>query len=80
MTSMPLKAFKLNSIDYLLKPIDEDALKVAVAKFKSQQTTISEVNVKIEDIRKLLINPVDQRFKKRFTIKIGQHHKNYSCG
>ena len=32
-----LKAFKLNSIDYLLKPIDEDELKAAVEKFKNQQ-------------------------------------------
>ena len=29
-----LKAFKLNSIDYLLKPIDEDELEIAVSKFK----------------------------------------------
>ena len=29
-----LKAFKLNSIDYLLKPIDEDDLEVAISKFK----------------------------------------------
>src|ERR1700756_5942229 len=31
-----LKAFKLNSIDYLLKPIDEDDLEVAVTKFKAR--------------------------------------------
>jgi two-component SAPR family response regulator len=31
-----LRAFKLNSIDYLLKPIDEDDLETAVTKFKSQ--------------------------------------------
>ena len=31
-----LKAFKLNSIDYLLKPIDEDDLAVAVSKFKAR--------------------------------------------
>ena len=30
-----LQAFKLNSIDYLLKPIDEDELKTAVAKFQN---------------------------------------------
>jgi two-component SAPR family response regulator len=30
-----LRAFKLNSIDYLLKPIDEDDLEAAVTKFKS---------------------------------------------
>ena len=31
-----LKAFKLNSVDYLLKPIDEQELKQALSKFKSQ--------------------------------------------
>lgn len=31
-----LKAFKVNSIDYLLKPIDEDELSDALRKFKSQ--------------------------------------------
>src|ERR1700733_11300545 len=29
-----LKAFKVNSIDYLLKPIDEDELRQALEKFK----------------------------------------------
>ncbi|MDO6812232.1 LytR/AlgR family response regulator transcription factor [Tenacibaculum soleae] len=70
-----LKAFKLNSIDYLLKPLDEDELKSAVGKFKDNQTKQSDVKVNIDDIRKLLINPVDRKFKKRFTIKVGQHIK-----
>ena len=70
-----LKAFKLNSVDYLLKPIDEDELKVAVDKFKSQQPKESDLKVNIDEIRKLLINPIDRKFKKRFTIKIGQHIK-----
>ncbi|WP_237275391.1 LytR/AlgR family response regulator transcription factor [Tenacibaculum ovolyticum] len=70
-----LKAFKLNSIDYLLKPLDEDELKVAVDKFKENQIKQSDVKVNIDDIRKLLINPVDRKFKKRFTIKVGQHIK-----
>lgn len=70
-----LKAFKLNSIDYLLKPIDEDELKVAVEKFKENQPKQSDIQVNIDDIRKLLINPVDRKFKKRFTIKVGQHIK-----
>jgi two-component system LytT family response regulator len=35
-----IKAFKVNSIDYLLKPIDEDELKDAIDKYKtSKQTT-----------------------------------------
>ncbi|MEQ6122784.1 LytTR family DNA-binding domain-containing protein [Pseudotenacibaculum sp. MALMAid0570] len=70
-----LKAFKLNSIDYLLKPIDEDELKVAVDKYKNQQPKESNLQVNIDDIRRLLINPIDRKYKKRFTIKIGQHLK-----
>ncbi|MBE7647944.1 LytTR family DNA-binding domain-containing protein [Tenacibaculum finnmarkense] len=70
-----LKAFKLNSIDYLLKPLDQDELKVAVDKFKEHQPKKSDVKVNIDAIRKLLVNPVDRKFKKRFTIKVGQHIK-----
>ncbi|CAL2101170.1 Two-component system response regulator [Tenacibaculum sp. 190130A14a] len=70
-----LKAFKLNSIDYLLKPIDDDELKVAVDKFKANQPKQSNLQVNIDDIRKLLINPIDRKYKKRFTIKVGQHLK-----
>ncbi|WP_299013662.1 LytTR family DNA-binding domain-containing protein [uncultured Polaribacter sp.] len=70
-----LKAFKLNSIDYLLKPLDEDELKVAVDKFKEHQPKQANVQVNLDDIRKLLINPVDRKFKKRISIKVGQHIK-----
>ncbi|GAB7256719.1 LytTR family DNA-binding domain-containing protein [uncultured Polaribacter sp.] len=70
-----LKAFKLNSIDYLLKPLDEDELKVAVDKFKENQPKKSDVQVNLDDIRKLLVNPVDRKFKKRISIKVGQHIK-----
>jgi two-component system response regulator LytT len=70
-----LKAFKLNSIDYLLKPLDEDELKVAVGKFKEHRPQQDAIQVNLEDIRKILVNPVDRKFKKRLTIKIGQHIK-----
>jgi DNA-binding LytR/AlgR family response regulator len=70
-----LKAFKLNSIDYLLKPLDEDELKVAVDKFNENRPKQTDVQVNLDDIRKLLVNPVDRKFKKRLTIKVGQHIK-----
>ena len=70
-----LKAFKLNSIDYLLKPIDDDELEVAVNQFKNQQPQQSDVQVNLDDIRKLLINPVDRKFKRRISVKVGQHIK-----
>ena len=74
-----LKAFKLNSIDYLLKPIDEDDLEVAVAKFKTRIPKADRGNQNLqldfEQIRRMLSNPFEKNYKKRFTVKIGQHLK-----
>lgn len=75
-----LRAFKLNSIDYLLKPIDEDDLEVAVTKFKgrfqfSKTNGNESMQLDFEQIRKMLSNPFEKTFKKRFTVKIGQHLK-----
>ena len=68
-----LKAFKLNSIDYLLKPIDDDELESAIEKFKENRPEPHNLMVDINQIKKLLINPLDIEYKKRFTIKVGQH-------
>ena len=38
-----LQAFKLNSIDYLLKPIDEDELLAAVKKYKYLKPAVQNV-------------------------------------
>jgi two-component system, LytTR family, response regulator LytT len=70
-----LRAFKLNSIDYLLKPIDEDDLEIAVNKFKLRNQTSSNLSLDFEMIKKMLVNPIDREYKKRFTIKMGQQLK-----
>ncbi len=70
-----LQAFKLNSIDYLLKPIDEEELGFAVKKYKEFKPVAQQVQINFDDIRKLLINPLDREYKKRFTVRVGQHLK-----
>ncbi|RKS98507.1 LytTR family DNA-binding domain-containing protein [Flavobacterium sp. 123] len=71
-----LKAFKLNSIDYLLKPIDEDDLEAAISKYKTRlPKPETNLSLDFEQIRKMLSNPFEKNYKKRFTIKIGQHLK-----
>lgn len=72
-----LKAFKLNSIDYLLKPIDADELENAIEKFKELHKNNSQHNFDLEQL-KLLIAPSQNNYKKRFTVKIGQHLKMIS--
>lgn len=73
-----LKAFKLNSIDYLLKPIDDEELEQAVQKFKDQLPKQQKIEIDFDDIKKLLINPMDREYKKRYTAKVGQHLKIFS--
>jgi len=74
-----LRAFKLNSIDYLLKPIDEEDLELAIVKFRSllpkQELAVQNFGIDFEQIKKMLINPFEKNYKKRFTVKIGQHLK-----
>ena len=70
-----LQAFKLNSIDYLLKPIDEDELKIAVEKFNDRAPQKQAVTLDFNDIKKLLVNPIEREYKKRFSVKVGQHLK-----
>lgn len=73
-----LQAFKLNSIDYLLKPIDDEDLESAVKKYRSRFTPnvpSPKLALDFEDIKKLLVNPVEREFKKRFTARVGQHLK-----
>jgi two-component system, LytTR family, response regulator LytT len=70
-----LQAFKLNSIDYLLKPIDDDELAAAVKKYKNLKPSGALLTLDFEDIKKLLVNPLEREYKKRFTAKVGQHIK-----
>ena len=70
-----LKAFKLNSIDYLLKPIDEEDLAIAVKKFKIRMPDQKPLQIDFEQIKNMLGNPFEKTYKKRFTVKIGQQLK-----
>lgn len=70
-----LRAFKLNSIDYLLKPIDEDDLEAAINKFRNRSTMSSPAGLDFDMIRRMLVNPVEKTYKKRFTIRMGQQLK-----
>ncbi|OYU84463.1 MAG: DNA-binding response regulator [Flavobacterium sp. BFFFF2] len=76
-----LRAFKHNSVDYLLKPIDEDELARAIDKFRKWHATPAPVFDKhlIQNLFQESFS--DQlRFKKRFSIKLGQHIKLIPIG
>lgn len=66
-----LKAFKVNSVDYLLKPVLKEDLERAINKFK-------EVHTYRLDPAKLefLLNQLQTKTKERFLIKIGEHYRS----
>jgi DNA-binding LytR/AlgR family response regulator len=74
-----IKAFKQNSIDYLLKPVDSEELKNALEKFKKSQ----KPNVDLASLASLLSNTnkntVTQTstYKKRISVQIGDKIKSY---
>ncbi|MEO6669468.1 MAG: LytTR family DNA-binding domain-containing protein [Ferruginibacter sp.] len=68
-----IEAFKINSIDYLLKPIKKEELQVAIDKFKKLTATAS----RDFDINKLLeaYHNRSESWKSRFVVKYGDHIK-----
>jgi two-component system, LytTR family, response regulator len=65
-----LDAFKLLSVDYLLKPFTLEALRNAMDKLKTLQSQPAKPLINYDDILKLL-QPKARIFKTRFTGKVG---------
>ncbi|WP_192822282.1 LytTR family DNA-binding domain-containing protein [Rufibacter sp. LB8] len=75
-----LRAFKANSIDYLLKPIDSDDLRQALLKFQRLTTSGPAAAPQPEASLQLLQqalhqlqHPAAPSYKNRFVIKVGEH-------
>lgn len=67
-----LKAFKVNSVDYLLKPVEENQLRTALNKFrKIYDGKYSEKPDYYQIIRELT-----SHFKSRFLVKIGERYRS----
>jgi DNA-binding LytR/AlgR family response regulator len=67
-----LKAFKVNSVDYILKPVDKDELGVALAKVARLAGTESGTRQVLENIG-LAVQMLMKKYKTRFVIKVGEH-------
>jgi DNA-binding LytR/AlgR family response regulator len=63
-----IKAFKLNSVDYLLKPIGMEELRMAIDKLK-RMTQFQHVNM-IENIT-AAYQTINKSYKNRFMVKMG---------
>jgi two-component system response regulator LytT len=62
-----LQAFKVNSVDYLLKPIDEDDLRVAVQKFMDLRVASPDITALLQ----AMIRPTPT-WQERFLVRRGE--------
>lgn len=67
--SYAINAFKVNSIDYLLKPVDENELRISLDKFKKLSRPVTNMDME------LLINALqskDRLYQERFVVHRGE--------
>jgi len=72
-----LKAFKVNSIDYLLKPVQKEDLQHALEKFRQMKNLYKPESdrpqLSVEDLVKELQQKLQAKeYRKRFLVKLGQ--------
>jgi DNA-binding LytR/AlgR family response regulator len=67
-----LKAFSVNSIDYILKPIDRNDLQRSLDKF----TRMSGTAEKMMESISLAVEMLTKKYKTRFVIKVGEKLKS----
>jgi len=63
-----LQAFKMNSIDYLLKPIDKQDLSRALAKYEALNPSREIVPIDLQNLRSTL-QLLTKKYKTRFLVK-----------
>ncbi len=65
------EAFKVNSIDYLLKPVSKEEMKYALDKFHSMKPVfdMTKSAQRMSEAKKML----ESGYKSRFMVKIGSH-------
>ncbi len=70
-----IKAFRVNSVDYLLKPVSEENLRAALDKYKryyNKELSVPSIGGDLlQNIRDMISKP----YKSRFMVRVGDHIK-----
>ncbi len=67
-----IRAFKVNSVDYLLKPIEQEALEIAIQKFKK----MFRGGDNFEDKLAQVLGQISPKYKSRFFVKVGIRYQS----
>lgn len=66
-----IRAFKINSVDYLLKPVDPQELEAAFVKFESHQAALQNT-ADLQALLAFIHKPSGKAYKEKFLITQGQ--------
>jgi len=74
-----LDAFKVNSIDYLLKPITFTDLSASLKKLELLREQLSWSENKTEQLKEVFATPKTKDYKTRFMVKLGDHIRSITA-
>lgn len=74
-----LKAFKVNSIDYILKPLDKEEVRSALKKLEALTANRVDRDKMLESIT-IAMQSLTKRYKERFVLKVGEHLRSVEVG
>lgn len=69
-----LKAFKVNSIDYILKPVDKAEFANALRKLEGLKNTRPSPEALLQNLGQVM-DALTKKYKERFVLKVGEHLK-----
>ena len=69
--SYALKAFEAGSIDYLLKPIGEDALRRAVGRCRQRLQSAPAAGIDVEKLLAAVTGTARKQYRERFVVYVG---------
>jgi len=75
-----IKAFKVNSVDYLLKPVSEEDLRAALVKFRKYHNHKLTVPFIGGDLLRNIREMINRPFKSRFMVRVGEHIRSIDVG
>jgi two-component system, LytTR family, response regulator len=71
-----IKAFKVNSVDYLLKPVSEEDLRAALLKFRRYHNHELAAPSIGGDLLRNIREMINRPYKSRFMVRVGDHIKS----
>ena len=75
-----IEAFRVNGLDYLLKPVTFEKLKESINKIEKLKSNLGQQHgPQINDLNEILSQLKDQTYKNRFMVKVGEHIKSITA-